>query len=97
MPIYPYQGRWPSLGARVFLAPGAYLTGDMTLGEDVSFWFHTAARGDVNFIRIGARTNIQDGTVLARLLSHASAGDRRGCGGWGIRPCSMAAPSRMAP
>jgi carbonic anhydrase/acetyltransferase-like protein (isoleucine patch superfamily) len=64
MPIHPYQGRWPSLGARVFLAPGAHLVGDVTLGEDVSFWFHTAARGDVNFIRIGARTNIQDGSVL---------------------------------
>jgi len=64
MPIHSYQGRWPSLGARVFLAPGAHLTGDVTLGDDVSFWFHTAARGDVNFIRIGARTNIQDGTVL---------------------------------
>jgi carbonic anhydrase/acetyltransferase-like protein (isoleucine patch superfamily) len=64
MPIYSYQGRWPSLGARVFLAPGAHLVGDVTLGDDVSFWFHTAARGDVNFIRIGARTNIQDGTVL---------------------------------
>src|SRR3954451_14189178 len=64
MPIYPYQGRWPTLGARVFLAPGAHLVGDITVGDDVSFWFHTAARGDVNWIRIGARTNIQDGTVL---------------------------------
>ena len=64
MPIHPYQGRWPSLGARVFLAPGAHLAGDVTLGDDVSFWFHTVARGDVNFIRIGARTNVQDGTVL---------------------------------
>lgn len=36
----------------------------MTLGDDVSFWFHTAARGDVNWMRIGARTNVQDGTVL---------------------------------
>lgn len=64
MPVYPYQGRWPTLGARVFLAPGAHVVGDVTLGDDVSFWFHTAARGDVNFIRIGARTNVQDGTVL---------------------------------
>ncbi len=64
MPIYPYQGRWPTLGARVFLAPGAHLVGDITVGDDVSFWFHTAARGDVNWIKIGARTNIQDGTVL---------------------------------
>ncbi len=64
MPVYPFQGRWPTLGARVFLAPGAHLVGDITVGDDVSFWFHTAARGDVNWIKIGARTNIQDGTVL---------------------------------
>ncbi len=64
MPIYPYQGRLPRLGAPRLLAPGAYVTGDVELGDDVSFWFHTVARGDVNFIRIGARTNIQDGTVL---------------------------------
>jgi carbonic anhydrase/acetyltransferase-like protein (isoleucine patch superfamily) len=64
MPVHPYQGRWPALGERVFLAPGAHVCGDVDLGEDVSFWFHTVARGDVNTIRIGARTNIQDGTVL---------------------------------
>jgi carbonic anhydrase/acetyltransferase-like protein (isoleucine patch superfamily) len=64
MPLHSYQGRWPSLGTGVFLAPGAHVAGDVTLGDDVSFWFHTVARGDVNFIRIGARTNVQDGTVL---------------------------------
>jgi len=64
MPVHPYQGRWPTLGARVYLAPGAHVVGDVTLGDDVSFWFHTVARGDVNSIRVGARTNIQDGTVL---------------------------------
>jgi carbonic anhydrase/acetyltransferase-like protein (isoleucine patch superfamily) len=64
MPIHSHQGRWPTLGDRVFLAPGAHLVGDITLGDDVSFWFHTAARGDVNWIRIGARTNVQDGTIL---------------------------------
>jgi gamma-carbonic anhydrase len=64
MPIVPYQGRLPRLGARVFLAPDAWVTGDVELGDDVSFWFHTVARGDVNFIRIGERTNIQDGCVL---------------------------------
>ena len=64
MPIHPYQGRWPPLGARVFLAPGAHVVGDVELGDDVSFWFHTVARGDVNSIRVGARTNIQDGAVL---------------------------------
>jgi carbonic anhydrase/acetyltransferase-like protein (isoleucine patch superfamily) len=64
MPVHPFQGRWPTLGARVFLAPGAHVVGDIILGDDVSFWFHTVARADVNYIRIGARTNIQDGTVL---------------------------------
>jgi carbonic anhydrase/acetyltransferase-like protein (isoleucine patch superfamily) len=64
MPALPYAGRWPRLGSRVFLAPGAYVVGDVEVGEDVSFWFHTAARGDVNWIRIGARSNIQDGAVL---------------------------------
>lgn len=46
------------------VAPTAYLTGDVTVGDDVSFWFHTVARGDVNYIRIGAGTNVQDGAVL---------------------------------
>lgn len=64
MPIYPYQGKLPKLGERVFVAPGACLTGDLEAGDDCSFWFHVAARGDVNVIRIGARTNVQDGTVL---------------------------------
>jgi len=64
MPVHPFQGRWPTLGARVFLAPGAHVVGDVVLCDDVSFWFHTAARGDVNHIRVGARTNVQDGTVL---------------------------------
>ena len=64
MPVYSYQGLWPRLGERVFLAPSAEVAGDVELGDDVSFWFHTAARGDVNWMRIGARTNVQDGAVL---------------------------------
>jgi gamma-carbonic anhydrase len=64
MPVHPHQGRSPVLGARVFLAPGAHLTGDVEVGDDASFWFHTVARGDVNTIRIGPRTNVQDGSVL---------------------------------
>jgi carbonic anhydrase/acetyltransferase-like protein (isoleucine patch superfamily) len=64
MPVLPYAGRLPSLGARVFLAPGAQVVGDVTAGDDVSFWFNSVARGDVNWIRIGAGTNVQDGAVL---------------------------------
>ena len=64
MPIHPHRGREPQLGRGVFLAPSAVVTGDVELGDDVSFWFHTVARGDVNWIRIGTGTNVQDGTVL---------------------------------
>ncbi|MFW6012427.1 MAG: gamma carbonic anhydrase family protein [bacterium] len=64
MPLHPFGKSRPRLGRRVFLAPSAVVTGDVELGDDVSFWFHTVARGDVHWIRIGARTNVQDGTVL---------------------------------
>jgi carbonic anhydrase/acetyltransferase-like protein (isoleucine patch superfamily) len=64
MPIHRHLNRTPKLGERVFLAPTAHLSGDVEVGDDASFWFHTAARGDVNSIRIGARTNVQDGAVL---------------------------------
>jgi carbonic anhydrase/acetyltransferase-like protein (isoleucine patch superfamily) len=64
MPIHAYRGVEPQLGKRVFLAPSAVVVGDVIVGDDVSFWFHTAARGDVHWIRIGDRTNIQDGAVL---------------------------------
>jgi carbonic anhydrase/acetyltransferase-like protein (isoleucine patch superfamily) len=64
MPIYPYRSRSPQLGERVFVAPTALLTGELTAGDDVSFWFGVSARGDVNSIQIGPRTNIQDQAVL---------------------------------
>ena len=64
MPTFPYRDRQPKLGRRVFLAPSAFLTGDIEVGDDVSFWFHTVARADVHWIRIGGGTNIQDGVVL---------------------------------
>lgn len=64
MPAYPVGELVPRLGRRVFLAPTAVVTGDVELADDVSFWFHTAARGDVHWIRIGARTNVQDGSIL---------------------------------
>lgn len=64
MPLLPFKGRLPKLGEGVFLAPSAYLTGDIEVGRDCSFWYHTVARGDVNWIKIGDRTNVQDGAVL---------------------------------
>ncbi|NVK23767.1 MAG: gamma carbonic anhydrase family protein [Gammaproteobacteria bacterium] len=62
--IKSYQGITPTLGKNVFIEDSAVLYGDITLGDDVSIWPLVAARGDVNTITIGARTNIQDGSVL---------------------------------
>src|SRR5690606_31734359 len=62
--LRPYRGRLPQLGERVFIDPSAQVIGDVVLGDDVSIWPMTVVRGDVNFIRIGARSNIQDGVVI---------------------------------
>ena len=64
MNIRPYRNHLPRLGANVYIDPAAVVIGDVELGEDASLWPFTVARGDVNFIRIGARTNVQDGSVL---------------------------------
>lgn len=62
--LRPYRGVAPCLGARVYIDPMAAVIGDVTLGDDVSIWPFTVVRGDVNFIRIGARSNLQDGVVV---------------------------------
>jgi carbonic anhydrase/acetyltransferase-like protein (isoleucine patch superfamily) len=54
----------PQLGARVFIHPQSSVSGSVELGDDASVWPMAVVRGDVNFIRIGARSNIQDGSVL---------------------------------
>ncbi len=64
MPIRTYQGQKPRLGQRVYVDVGAHLIGDVELGDDVSLWPGTVVRGDVNYIRIGARTNVQDGSII---------------------------------
>ena len=64
MSIRPYLEHLPAIGARSYVDPAATVIGDVILGEDVSIWPGTVVRGDVNFIRIGDRTNIQDGTVV---------------------------------
>ena len=64
MPVYPYNEVRPRLGQRVLVAPGAVVVGDVEAGDDCSFWFQTVTRGDVHRIRIGARSNVQDGAVL---------------------------------
>ncbi|HZR36734.1 MAG TPA: gamma carbonic anhydrase family protein [Nevskia sp.] len=62
--IRPYRGVLPRLGARVYVDASAQLIGDVELGDDVSLWPMAVVRGDVNRIRIGARSNVQDGSVL---------------------------------
>lgn len=64
MAIRSFQGIAPTLGERVYVDPAATLIGDVVLGDDVSLWPGTVVRGDVNIIRIGARSNVQDGTVI---------------------------------
>lgn len=64
MSIRPYLDHLPTLGARAYVDPAATVIGQVALGDDVSIWPGCVVRGDVNFIRIGARSNIQDGTVI---------------------------------
>jgi carbonic anhydrase/acetyltransferase-like protein (isoleucine patch superfamily) len=58
--ILPYDGKSPSIAPSAWLAPGAVVVGDVRIGEGSSVWFQSVVRGDVNHVRIGARTNIQD-------------------------------------
>lgn len=62
--LIAYDGKAPRLAGSVFLAEGSVVTGDVEIGEDASLWFGTVVRGDVNHVRIGARTNLQDLTVV---------------------------------
>ncbi|MDE2029568.1 MAG: gamma carbonic anhydrase family protein [Alphaproteobacteria bacterium] len=69
--ILPYRGQWPKIDPTAFIAPGAVVIGDVEIGAESSVWFGCVIRGDVNKVRIGARTNIQDGTVI-----HVASGEQ---------------------
>lgn len=62
--IREYRGAWPELGRRVYIDPAATVIGDVVLGDDASVWPGAVVRGDVHHVRIGARTNIQDGAIV---------------------------------
>ena len=64
MPIVPYKDKAPQFGQSVFVDPMAVIIGDVVLGDNVNIWFGTVIRGDDNKIRIGARTSVQDNSVL---------------------------------
>ena len=62
--IRAFRGRSPKIAASAYIDPAAVIIGDVSIGENSSVWPGVVIRGDVNYIRIGARTNIQDGSVL---------------------------------
>ena len=62
--LLPYGNRRPEVSPSAFIAPGAYVIGAVYLGEESSIWYGAVLRGDTEPIRVGARTNIQDGCVL---------------------------------
>ena len=68
-PVYAFEGHLPRVAADAFIAPTAAVIGQVEIGAQSGVWFHCVLRGDTNFIRIGQRSNIQDGTII-----HVNAG-----------------------
>jgi carbonic anhydrase/acetyltransferase-like protein (isoleucine patch superfamily) len=58
------NGKAPHIPASAYVAPGAVVVGDVVLGEQASVWYGCVLRGDINWIRVGERTNLQDGTII---------------------------------
>ena len=67
--LYSFEGKSPRIDPTAFIAPTAAVIGDVEIGAESSIWFHCVLRGDSNIIRIGARCNFQDGTII-----HVNAG-----------------------
>lgn len=62
--ILPVEDRYPQFGKNCFLAPNATIVGNVTMGDDCSAWFNAVIRGDVNFIKMGNKVNVQDGACI---------------------------------
>jgi carbonic anhydrase/acetyltransferase-like protein (isoleucine patch superfamily) len=62
--IFPYQGFYPQIGKKVFLASGVKIIGNVEIGNNSSIWYNSVIRGDVHYIKIGESTNIQDCSML---------------------------------
>jgi len=73
--IIPWNGKTPRIDPSAFIAPGCRIIGDVEIGPEASIWYNCVIRGDVNRVRIGARSNVQDGTVI-----HCDS-DKDGSGG----------------
>ena len=62
--LRPYKGATPRVHATAYIDPSAQVIGDVEIGEASSIWMNAVVRGDVNWIRIGARSNVQDGSIV---------------------------------
>jgi carbonic anhydrase/acetyltransferase-like protein (isoleucine patch superfamily) len=62
--LRPYRGRLPVVDPSAYIDPSAQVIGDVEVGEESSLWMNVVARGDVHSIRIGRRSNLQDGTIV---------------------------------
>lgn len=62
--ILPAENKHPQFGDNCFIAPNATIVGDVTMGNDCSIWFNAVVRGDVNFIKMGNKVNVQDGACI---------------------------------
>jgi len=62
--ILPVEDKHPQFGENCFIAPNATIVGNVMAGDDCSFWFNTVVRGDVNFIKLGNKVNVQDGACI---------------------------------
>ena len=62
--ILPVLGKEPQMGSDCFFAPNATIVGDVIMGNECSVWFNAVVRGDVNYIRMGNRVNVQDNVVI---------------------------------
>jgi carbonic anhydrase/acetyltransferase-like protein (isoleucine patch superfamily) len=70
--ILPVKGVAPRIDEKCFVAENATIVGDVVIGKECSVWFNAVIRGDVNSIKIGARTNIQDGVIIHCTYEKAS-------------------------
>ena len=62
--ILPVKGIHPVMGNNCFIAPNATIAGEVIMGDDCSVWFNAVLRGDVNFIKMGNKVNVQDGAII---------------------------------
>jgi carbonic anhydrase/acetyltransferase-like protein (isoleucine patch superfamily) len=75
--VRPYKGKTPKIAQTAFIADGVVIIGDVEIGEFANIWYNCVLRADVGYIRVGARSNVQDGSCLHMTsdLSHAIIGE----------------------